>query len=158
MLFYYCNSAVSRSSIRTLQNLTRHDTTRVSLDCLSKGRDRSWSNGICLFRTKAKHIDASPSLTRSSRVALFAKGLKLVRIPVLIISVYGLGYNQGIMDYARNPDKKRVRNEIIWIFALRCIECFFSLCVFEKIVGHLTQLLLSLLFSFITVFFVCLTG
>mmetsp|Transcript_10511 Transcript_10511/g.19623 ORF Transcript_10511/g.19623 Transcript_10511/m.19623 type:complete len:120 (+) Transcript_10511:47-406(+) len=110
MLFYYCNSVVSKSGFRTLQSLTPQSTTRASLDCLSKCRDRmNRSNGICLFRTKAKHIDASHSLLprRNSRVALFAKGLKLVRIPVLIISVYGLGYNQGIMDYARNPDKKR---------------------------------------------------
>ena len=64
---------------------------------------------IRLFRAKSKqHTELSMSNQGTNRMKLLAKGLKLIRIPVLIISVYGLGYNQGIMDYARNPEKKRV--------------------------------------------------
>lgn len=146
MLFFCCTSAMSGNSYRTLQSLTRNGTSTrvVTIDknLLSKGRDRSSSNGICLFRTKAKHIDTSHSLQRTNRVALFAKGLKLVRIPVLIISVYGLGYNQGVMDYARNPDKKRVSYRIL--FALLFISQFSSLSsFFECIIIYLVDLLLK---------------
>jgi hypothetical protein len=109
MSFYYyfhktASTRTSRSGFRTLQSVTQHASR-------FKVKEQSLPNGICSFRTKAKHISSSHTVPRSNRVvALFAKGLKLVRIPVLIISVYGLGYNQGVMDYARNPDKKRVRN------------------------------------------------
>jgi len=40
---------------------------------------------------------------------LLAKGVKLVRIPLIILSVFGLGYNQGIMEYARNPEKQQLQ-------------------------------------------------
>lgn len=105
MSFYYyfnrtASTRTSRSGFRTLQNVTQNASR-------FKVKERSLPNGICSFRTKAQHSGSSHTVPRSNRVALFAKGLKLVRIPVLIISVYGLGYNQGIMDYARNPDKKR---------------------------------------------------
>jgi uncharacterized membrane protein YhdT len=127
---------MSGNSYRTLQSLTRNGTSTrvVTIDknLLSKGRDRSSPNGLCFFRTKAKHIDNSHSLQRTNRVALFAKGLKLVRIPVLIISVYGLGYNQGVMDYARNPDKKRVSCR--FLFALLFISQFSSLSSFFEYV------------------------
>lgn len=32
--------------------------------------------------------------------------VKYVRIPFLVLSVFGLGYNQGILDYARDPESK----------------------------------------------------
>jgi Zn-dependent protease with chaperone function len=31
--------------------------------------------------------------------------VRYIRIPVLVASVYGLGYQQGIIEYARNPDE-----------------------------------------------------
>jgi len=36
-----------------------------------------------------------------------ATGIKIIRIPFLVLSVYYLGYQQGIIDYSRNPVKKR---------------------------------------------------
>jgi hypothetical protein len=42
--------------------------------------------------------------------ALLAKGVKIVRIPFIVLSVFGLGYNHGMMEYARNPEKQEVRN------------------------------------------------
>lgn len=76
---------------------------------LATCRVSSRSNAMRLFRTKIKHSETSQqNLQKKSRIELLAKILKLVRIPVLIISVYGLGYNQGIMDYARSPEKKKL--------------------------------------------------
>lgn len=34
---------------------------------------------------------------------MFAKIVRYIRIPVLVASVYSLGYQQGIIEYARNP-------------------------------------------------------
>lgn len=36
------------------------------------------------------------------------KGLKIIRIPFIVMSVFGLGYNSGISEYARNPEKKKL--------------------------------------------------
>lgn len=35
-----------------------------------------------------------------------ARGIKYVRIPFLVLSIYGLGYQQGIVDYSRDPAAK----------------------------------------------------
>jgi hypothetical protein len=35
-----------------------------------------------------------------------ATAVKYVRIPFLVLSVFGLGYNQGLLDYARDPEAK----------------------------------------------------
>lgn len=40
-----------------------------------------------------------------------ARALKLIRIPFLVGSVYYLGYNQGLLDYSRNPVD--VRNALL---------------------------------------------
>jgi len=47
---------------------------------------------------------------RQRMFALLAKGVKIVRIPFIVLSVFGLGYNHGMMEYARNPEKQEVRN------------------------------------------------
>lgn len=39
------------------------------------------------------------------RWRVFARVVRYIRIPVLISSVWGLGYQQGIIEYARNPDE-----------------------------------------------------
>eukprot|EP00816_Leptocylindrus_hargravesii_P011436 CAMPEP_0196805550 /NCGR_PEP_ID=MMETSP1362-20130617/5340_1 /TAXON_ID=163516 /ORGANISM="Leptocylindrus danicus, Strain CCMP1856" /LENGTH=398 /DNA_ID=CAMNT_0042178559 /DNA_START=82 /DNA_END=1278 /DNA_ORIENTATION=+ len=41
-----------------------------------------------------------------SRFRRLANFLKVVRVPVLAISLYGLGYQKGVIDYARNPHMK----------------------------------------------------
>ena len=37
----------------------------------------------------------------------FARVVKYSRIPLLVVSVFGLGYNQGIIDYSRDPEAKK---------------------------------------------------
>jgi len=46
---------------------------------------------------------------RKRAIALLAKGIKIVRIPFIILSVFGLGYNQGIMEYAKDPEKMKLK-------------------------------------------------
>ena len=41
-----------------------------------------------------------------SRLHRLANLLKIVRLPVVAISLYGLGYQKGVIDYARNPHLK----------------------------------------------------
>jgi hypothetical protein len=40
-------------------------------------------------------------------INIFAKILKVLRIPIVVSSVYVLGYQQGIVDYSRNPTEKK---------------------------------------------------
>lgn len=42
-----------------------------------------------------------------SRIKAFARFVRIVRIPAIIFGVYGLGYQQGIIDYSRDPDQKQ---------------------------------------------------
>ena len=42
-----------------------------------------------------------------SRIKAFARFVRIVRIPALCFGVYGLGYQQGIIDYSRDPDQKQ---------------------------------------------------
>ena len=58
------------------------------------------------------HTSNHGKSNRQRMFVLLAKGVKLVRIPLIILSVFGLGYNQGIMEYARNPEKQQVRNAL----------------------------------------------
>ena len=37
-----------------------------------------------------------------------ARTVKYARIPFLVLTVFGLGHNQGIIDYSRDPNAKRV--------------------------------------------------
>jgi len=58
---------------------------------------------------------------RKRAIALLAKGIKIVRIPFIILSVFGLGYNQGIMEYAKDPEKMKVR-----------ITCIFNIFIINQ--------------------------
>ena len=60
-----------------------------------------------IFRSIQTHTISNARRKRA--IALLAKGIKIVRIPFIILSVFGLGYNQGIMEYAKDPDKMKVR-------------------------------------------------
>jgi hypothetical protein len=60
-----------------------------------------------IFRSIQTHTISDAKRKRA--IALLAKGIKIVRIPFIILSVFGLGYNQGIMEYAKGPDKMKVR-------------------------------------------------
>ena len=46
---------------------------------------------------------------------IIAKTLKAVRLPFLVGSIYYLGYNQGVMNYSRNPDatRKKIMHQIL---------------------------------------------
>ena len=38
-----------------------------------------------------------------------SNGIKIVRIPFIVLSVYHMGYHQGLMDYSREPAKKKAQ-------------------------------------------------
>lgn len=61
------------------------------------------------------------SSTTFSKIAFY---VKVVRIPFLIVAIYGLGYRQGITDTVRNPLKlQQVSYSMIII------------CLFQNIIG-----------------------
>jgi hypothetical protein len=47
--------------------------------------------------------------TRQLRWKIFARVVYYLRIPFLVLSVYGIGYQQGIMDYSREPETMQSR-------------------------------------------------
>lgn len=67
-------------------------------------------NHITSFRefSLSKNINSKSESGRSRRQILFLLGkfLRATRIPFLVITVYQLGYSKGVVDYARNPDRK----------------------------------------------------
>ena len=52
-----------------------------------------------------KKSSKASSFFTSSRLRYIAKGILYIRIPALILSVYSIGYTNGITDYIRNPRK-----------------------------------------------------
>jgi Zn-dependent protease with chaperone function len=60
-----------------------------------------------LSSATAKAKDKDKTKQRQQMWKLAAKALKMIRIPLVVLSVYQIGYHQGIVDYARNPNAKR---------------------------------------------------
>lgn len=48
----------------------------------------------------------SPRSRQRVNWKLVARILKITRVPVLVVAVFGLGYQQGTIDYASNPSRK----------------------------------------------------
>ena len=46
-------------------------------------------------------------VVRGSNWILLGRAVRYLRIPFLVVSVYGLGYQQGIIDDSRNPQQTR---------------------------------------------------
>ncbi len=69
-----------------------------------------FQNSVVNFSTKGAlgNVSKNSSQNRRGKYAwYFAKVLKIIRIPTVVLSVYVLGYQQGIVDYSRNPMEKR---------------------------------------------------
>jgi hypothetical protein len=64
-------------------------------------------NAASNFSSKGAAAGDKTGSSRRSYVWYFAKILKILRIPLVVTSVYVLGYQQGIVDYSRNPVEKR---------------------------------------------------
>jgi len=47
------------------------------------------------------------SYFKFSKIKAFARFVRIVRIPAIVFGVYGLGYQQGIIDFSRDPDQKQ---------------------------------------------------
>jgi len=67
------------------------------------------------FSSKGANDEKTKSSTLSNSFWYLAKILKIIRIPILVVAVYSLGYQQGIVEYSRNPDEKRkeLLNQIV---------------------------------------------
>ena len=97
--------------------------TRVSIPVSGRAAARSWTccNVQCRWRASTRAFTAvatkeaitagkgggRKSYFEFSRIKAFARFVRIVRIPAIILGVYGLGYQQGIIDYSRDPDKKQ---------------------------------------------------
>jgi len=55
------------------------------------------------FRILSRRSITSSKSEPYSRWKVFARVVRYIRIPILVASVYSLGYQQGIIEYARNP-------------------------------------------------------
>lgn len=109
---------------------------RLSTRCMSRRRHfvtRPRSHQLTLVPTRITSIQPFPfriplSLARQtfasssssngepfSRWKLFARIVRYIRIPLLVASVYSLGYQQGIIEYARNPTelKEALLNSVL---------------------------------------------
>jgi hypothetical protein len=117
-MFHTCSSAAVRPIARKVGG---------NLSILSKGPFlQPCFNGTPLWRGSSLHLQcrtsifsrgkvigdqglraSSASVGRTSSVtwSRIAFYVKVVRIPFLIIAIYGLGYRQGITDTVRNPLK-----------------------------------------------------
>lgn len=82
-------------------NNARVSTTRYS-PCAHQRFASSSAIGSTIPKTIPKQAEHN-YLNYWRRVALF---VKYTRIPLLILSVYQLGYQQGIIDYSRDPSEK----------------------------------------------------
>jgi hypothetical protein len=68
------------------------------------GRRSSLSSTCRLFATSSKTPSSTPKPSLS-RWKLFAAFVRYTRIPVLVFSVYTVGYQQGIIDCTKTPLK-----------------------------------------------------
>lgn len=76
-----------------------HVLVRTGHSCWQPSRVRS------IFSSSSSSSSSSDGPGGHGRWRVLARIVRYVRIPVLVASVYGLGYQQGIIEYARNPDE-----------------------------------------------------
>jgi len=60
-----------------------------------------------LFSVSFSSLSSSPAVVKTSRWNRIARFARVTRIPFLVLSVYGLGYQQGIVDDIRDPKNTR---------------------------------------------------
>lgn len=117
----WSRSFVTTSSRRTIQ--TRHNNNTIASRYLLVSSNKqsirfstttSKTNVANFFnRDMAKVGDASRHAAQTTglksdsaqRWARIAWWIRVVRIPILITSIYSLGYQQGVLDSVRNPNK-----------------------------------------------------
>jgi Zn-dependent protease with chaperone function len=64
---------------------------------------------ISAISAATKPADAAGQNTRQLRWKILARVVYYLRIPFIVLSVYGIGYQQGIMDYSREPETMQSR-------------------------------------------------
>ena len=64
---------------------------------------------ISSISSATKPSDVSAQNAKQLRWKILARVAYYVRIPFLVLSVYGIGYQQGIMDYSREPESMQSR-------------------------------------------------
>lgn len=105
-------------STKILQNATGRQSTKIVSGPAFKFRLSSTLNKAKAASNSAvKSIvkDTKNETGKSSMWWYIAKTLKVVRFPFLVGSIYYLGYNQGVMNYSRNPDamRKKIMHQIL---------------------------------------------
>jgi len=89
---------------------TASTATSLKHQCLLLHRQSFYSSSISksvnASIVKNASIQNTP-IIRSSRWHRLARIVRYTRIPFLVLSVYGLGYQQGIIDDSRNPTATR---------------------------------------------------
>ena len=95
------------------KNDARTWTTRQTLYCHQNLASFRQFSASSLFRSASKQVNmrsATKNAKKKREQALWkilATMVKIVRIPVVVYSVYALGHQQGMIDYAHNPDAKK---------------------------------------------------
>jgi hypothetical protein len=94
-----------------------------------RGRTTTFSSTAKYFGRrnlpKGNHLNATTVNTQSKskiswkQIAWF---VKVTRIPMLIGAVYSLGYQQGILDSVRNPNKIQQVRYLLLYFQRHCYE------------------------------------
>ena len=64
---------------------------------------------ISAISAATKPADAAGQNTIQLRWKILARIVYYLRIPFIVLSVYGIGYQQGIMDYSREPETMQSR-------------------------------------------------
>ena len=98
-------SLLTTTSIRSRRGIPRTDTISAGLIVRRFLFNRSGhqQQQQALPGTKPVVASTTASGTTNSRWVRIARIIRFVRIPVLVISVYSLGYQQGVIDCTKEP-------------------------------------------------------
>lgn len=97
----------SRHSISISLHYSTYSTPLKQIPKINLYNGRCISISAISAATKPSVVAAQS--TRQLRWKIFARVVYYLRIPFLVLSVYGIGYQQGIMDYAREPETMQSR-------------------------------------------------
>ena len=104
---FHTISSLARVSIPASSGAVARSWTCCNLQCRWRASARAFTDVATKEAITAGKGGGRKSYFEFSRIKAFARFVRIVRIPAIILGVYGLGYQQGIIDYSRDPDKKQ---------------------------------------------------